>query len=217
MEIDLIYCGDGNKRFAQIAIDHGFRYGSRLPPRGLHFPVWFADQDWKKPDQELYISELAKHQPHMASVLDWEQEDQLDEVLAWAEDAARFVNVVVIIPKVCGGIARLPRVIGGKPVRLGYSVPTRYGGTSVPIWEFFGWPGGIHLLGGSPQKQMELKMYFNGIVRSATNSGRPEMLDMQKTAGGPRFARPTAGSCGATAAKKPMRPTRLFGGVAKIL
>lgn len=41
---------------------------------------------------------------------------------------------------------------------LGYSVPTKYGKTEVPLEEFHGWP--IHLLGGSPQKQMELFQYF---------------------------------------------------------
>ena len=42
---------------------------------------------------------------------------------------------------------------------LGYSVPTRYGGTEVASWEFAGWP--VHLLGGSPHTQMGLAHYLN--------------------------------------------------------
>ena len=66
---------------------------------------------------------------------------------------------MIIIPKVVGGIAKLPRTIGGAAIRLGYSVPTAHGGTEVPAWEFGDWP--VHLLGGSPQQQMKLACYLN--------------------------------------------------------
>lgn len=155
----LIYCADGNARFAQIAIDAGFRYGARLPARGLHHPIYFADQDWKNPNRERYMAELEQHRPILASVLDLEGEGQLSEVLAWAEDAARFVERVMIVPKAHGIIERLPQRIGNAAVVLGYSVPTRYAGTEVAVWEFAGWP--VHLLGGSPHAQMRLAHYMN--------------------------------------------------------
>jgi hypothetical protein len=153
----LIYCAGGNKRFADIAIAAGFRYGAQLPDTIYH-PLYFADQNWKRPDRARYFASLAQHRPHLATVLDWEHWDQRAEVLHWAEDAAQHVEHVLIIPKVPGGITTLPRQIGGKPIRLGYSVPTRYAATHVPIWEFAGWP--IHLLGGSPHKQMEIYRYL---------------------------------------------------------
>jgi hypothetical protein len=157
--VDLIYCADGNRRFAEIAISAGFKYGARLPARGLHFAPFFADQDWKRPNRDRYITELARHRPHMATVRDLECADQLPEVLSWAEDAALYVSVVLIVPKVSGIISHLPRTIGGTEVRLAYSVPTKYGGAYVPAWEFGGWP--VHLLGGSPHAQMRLAYYFN--------------------------------------------------------
>lgn len=159
--IEIIYCGGGNPRFAQIAIEAGFRYGAQLP-NTIYGELYFADQNWKAPNRDVYMAALARHRPHMASVIDWEKDKQLPDVLNWAEDAARFVDVVMIIPKVFGGIARLPNRIGGKTIRLGYSVPTRHGGTMTPAWEFAGRP--VHLLGGSPQSQMELQHYFD--VRS---------------------------------------------------
>jgi len=159
--IDLIYCASGNKRFAKIAIDAGFLYGAQLPGTVYH-PIYFADQNWKKPNRQKYMDALEKHRPFMATVLDFERIDQLSEVLSWAEEAARFVEVVMIIPKCFGCIVKLPHIIGNKPIRLAYSVPTRYGGTSVPVWEFWNRP--VHLLGGSPQKQMRLRPYFD--VRS---------------------------------------------------
>lgn len=159
--VDLIYCAAGNSRFAQIAIDAGFLYGAQLP-NTIYHPPYFVDQNWRKPNREKYMAALALHRPHIATVLDLERDEQLPEVLAWAEDAAAHVQVVVIIPKAQGIVADLPRTVGGAKVRLGYSVPTQFAGTELPVWDFVGWP--VHLLGGNPQNQMKLARYLD--VRS---------------------------------------------------
>jgi hypothetical protein len=65
------------------------------------------------------------------------------------------------VPKVAEVIERLPRVIGGKQVVLGYSVPTAYGATPLPLWEFRGWP--VHCLGGNARRQAELCGYLDVI------------------------------------------------------
>jgi hypothetical protein len=158
----LIYCAGKNPTLDSIALEAGFHLGAQLPCT-TYYPLYFADQDWRQPGRAAYMEALAQHRPHLATDLDWEQEDQLPEVLAWAEEAAQHANEILVIPKVIDGIARLPRRIGNKPVRLAYSVPTRFAGTPVPLWEFTGWP--VHLLGGSPHKQMEIARYLN--VKSA--------------------------------------------------
>jgi hypothetical protein len=178
MEIPtLIYCAGGNKRFAKIAIDAGFEYGVQLPTKA-YYPLYFADQNWKNPNRERYMAALAEHRPTMATVLDWEREEQLDEVLNWAEEAAQFAKQVLIIPKVVGGVPRIPKTIGGKQIVLAYSVPNRYSGTEVPLWEFKGWP--IHLLGGSPHKQMELWSYFQNIGEVISIDGNMANLKATK-------------------------------------
>ena len=158
--IDLIYCAAGNRRFAEIAVAAGFLYGAQLP--GTVYPdvarLSFADQDWKRPNRAAYMASLAAHRPRMATVLDWERDKQLGEVLSWAEEAAQYVERVILIPKVVGGIPRLPRAIGGAKIVLGYSVPATYGGTELPPWEFAGWP--VHLLGGSPHRQLHAAHYM---------------------------------------------------------
>lgn len=154
----LIYCGGGNRRFYEIATQAGFMYGAQLPDT-VYGPLYFADQDWKKPNREMYMRELAKYKPHIASVLDWERMGQLSEVLEWAEEAAQFTETVMLIPKVQCGIVLLPSTIGGKPVRLGYSMPTKHGGTALPYSDFIGWP--VHLLGGSPHAQMRATRFMN--------------------------------------------------------
>ncbi len=146
-----IFCGGGNARFCEIALAAGFRYGSQLPGTP-YAPIYFADQNWKKPNRALYMAALALHRPQMATVLDWEREEQFSEVLDWAEESAQFAESVVIIPKVVNEVHRIPNCIGGKPVIIGYSIPTQFGGTCVPIWELEG--RRVHLLGGSPHRQM---------------------------------------------------------------
>jgi len=164
--MDLIYCADGNKRYADLAIKHDFRYGAQLPNTIYHQP-YFVDQNWRDPNYDDYMAALAEYRPGLASVLDWEYPEQLPEVLRWAEMAAQSVTeAVIIIPKVMGGVSQLPRQINGTSVRLGYSVPTSFAGTELPIWEFYGWP--VHLLGGSPTKQRELAQYMN-VVSSDGN------------------------------------------------
>ncbi len=154
----LIYCADGNPAFARVAVEAGYRYGARLPST-VYETVYFADQDWKNPDREKYMLALEEHKPVMATVLDWERPEQFSEVMTWAEDAARFVQRVVIIPKVAGLLGEIPERIGCAEIVLGFSVPTAYGGSEVPLWEFGRRP--VHLLGGSPQKQRTLARYLN--------------------------------------------------------
>lgn len=160
---DIIYCANGNARFAQIAKEYGFFIGAQLPGilYDAHKPLYFADQDFKHPRYVAYIKSIRKYQPYMASVLDIEEWRRLDEYLMRAEEISKYCQVVMLIPKVRGIIKELPRWINGKKVRLGYSVPTRFSGTTVPIDEFQDWP--IHLLGGSPHKQIELASKFNTV------------------------------------------------------
>lgn len=162
----LIYCGDGNRRFAETAMRYGFTYGSRMPATVYHRPD-FLDQNWKKPNRERYVERVQEWRPALATVLDWEREDQWNEVFAWAWEIAPMVTeAVIVIPKVMSGIGRIPETIRGKSVRLGYSVPTAFGGTMVPSWEFGRRP--VHLLGGSPHDQIELSHYLN-VVSADTN------------------------------------------------
>jgi hypothetical protein len=164
--ITLIYCAKGNRRFSEIAAAAGFQLGAQLPGT-IYFPLYFADQNWKKPNRAAYMAVLEQHRPVMASVLDLERREQLSEVLDWAEEAAQWSQSIMIIPKVSGIIQRLPRRIGDADVVLGYSIPTRHGGTSVWSSEFFGWP--IHLLGGSPHAQMRHAARMRGVVSADGN------------------------------------------------
>lgn len=156
---ELIYCAAGNKRFSEIAINQGFTYGAQLP-NTVYFTPEFVDQDWENPNLDKYLNALSKHSPRMATVLDWERFEQFEEVMQWAEEVAPIVReCVMIIPKVPGTIKLIPKKISGKPVRLAYSVDSGYSGTPVLPCEFEDRP--VHLLGGSPFKQIKLSREMN--------------------------------------------------------
>jgi len=162
----LIFCYGGNRRLSDIAYESGYKLGAQLPGTVYH-PIHFADQDWRNPNRERYMASLADLRPEMATVLDWEYEYQLDEVLSWAEEAAQYVQRVLIVPKVQGGVRKLPKTIGGKQVVLAYSVPTKFGGSELPLWDFLDWP--VHLLGGSPHAQMKICAHLPGVISADGN------------------------------------------------
>jgi hypothetical protein len=158
--VDLIYCSNGNDNLMAIAIANGFHYGLRLPQRKtLPVPLFFSDQDWKNPDRGEYVETVKRHRPKIATVLDLERRNQLDEVISWSEEIASYTETIVIIPKCTGVINKLPRQIAGTPIRLGYSVPSGYGATSLSPHLFSGW--NVHLLGGSPERQASYRYLMN--------------------------------------------------------
>ena len=160
MMIDLIYCAGGNKRFAQIAIEHGFLYGSRSDDKP-YFPVDFVDINYKQgraawPNHLAFVRE---HRPKYAVAPDLMAIEDLGDVLAEAERLAAWAQTVIVVPKVHGIMASIPSEFA-----IGYSVPTSYGGTELWIGEFVG--RRVHLLGGSPRKQATIWRYLSGDVRS---------------------------------------------------
>lgn len=153
-EVKIIYSGGGNRIATKITESMGILHGAQLPDVIYNEKLFFADQNWKDPNRQIYMQALEKHKPTMATVLDLEREDQLDDVLDWAKEASQHVEQVIIIPKYSGAIKTIPESINGKPIVLGYSVPTGFGNTGVPFSEFE--DREVHLLGGQPHFQIML-------------------------------------------------------------
>jgi hypothetical protein len=160
-EVKVIYSGGGNRIATKITESIGILHGAQLPDIIYSDKLFFADQNWKDPNREIYMRELEKHRPQMATVLDLEREDQFDEVMSWTEEASKFVEQVIVIPKIRGIIESIPESVNGKPIVLGYSVPTGFGKTGVPFEEFG--DREVHLLGGQPHFQVMLLDKLNVI------------------------------------------------------
>lgn len=171
----LIYCAGGSKRYAEIAIQNGFLYGARLPSKIYHDPLFFCDQNWKKPEKEKYIELVKTHKPSMATVIDVESQETEKEAYEWAEEIAPFVEYIVVIPKI--EIA-IPEKIGEKQIIIGYSVPSKYGATTIPIESFI--HRKIHLLGGSPKKQIEIYQKYPQSIFSADGNSHMKVAAFNK-------------------------------------
>lgn len=144
-----------SKRVRDIAQHFGWlpgaRYTNLRDVRGLR-SVGFLDIHWRKYDFDRHLSAATTYRPLLTIARDIESLESLSLILREADQLARVCPNVVLVPK----DPRLAEIIESQiPKRyiLGYSVPTRYGGTLIPP-EFFKRP--THLLGGRPDVQRAL-------------------------------------------------------------
>jgi hypothetical protein len=167
--VEVIVCLGNNKDVYEIIRRTGLRYGCRLPedtPDGDG--VYFADQNWKKPNLDNYLRSIQKHKPHIATVIDIESEPLFDEAMRWAYAISNHVRQIIMIPKIESAIERIPYEINGSEIVLGYSVPTSHGGTPISIAQFV--HRKVHLLGGSPHKQLKLARENKLAINSIDNN-----------------------------------------------
>ncbi len=168
MMLDLIYCAGGNPRLSQIAHEEGWLLGFRSDKTMGTFAASFVDIDYKQPDFERHLAVVARHQPKYAVVPDLSEAgvtmEDIDRAISQAGELAQYCEVPLIVPKLSGQIDMLPRSIA-----VGYSVPSRYGGASYPLWELAG--RRVHLLGGSPKKQFQVYLHLAGIAEVMSADG----------------------------------------------
>lgn len=157
--IDLIYCAGGNERLSRIAYEHGWLLGMRSDAPATDLPQTFIDIDYKKVNNfEKHAEVVKQYHPKYATVPDLSEKEvsqaDIDRALQQVELIKPDCEIVLVVPKLSGQIAMLP-----PDVAIGYSIPTSYGGAQYPLWELTG--RRIHLLGGSPKKQMEMYRYLS--------------------------------------------------------
>ncbi|GCE49211.1 hypothetical protein EI42_05986 [Thermosporothrix hazakensis] len=70
------------------------------------------------------------------------------------EQLAEYCEVPLVVPKLSEQLQLLP-----PEVAIGFSVPSSYGAAQFLPWELAG--RRVHLLGGSPKRQMELYRYIS--------------------------------------------------------
>lgn len=122
--------------------------------------VGFIDIDWKHYDFEKHLEAVIKTKPLFTVAKDIEHIDEIDEILRQAKYLSKYAKQVIIVPK-CLKLKYELDDLPGKFL-LGYSVPTQYGGTKIPI-KYFRKP--VHLLGGRPdiQRKLAKKMHVVSI------------------------------------------------------
>jgi hypothetical protein len=126
-----------------IAIKEGWRPGARYTNlrdvKTFKFKAQgFLDIDWKKYSFEKHLEAVAITRPKLTIARDVESIFQLDEILEEAEELQKYALLVAIGTKDPYMTGRIEELIP-KNYILAYSVPTKYGGTSIPTSSFRRW------------------------------------------------------------------------------
>lgn len=117
----------------------------------------FLDIDWKRYSFSRHLEAARDSGPLLTIARDVEDIFQLEEILREAESLRMFSQHVAIVPK-DPRLARNMRQYIPAEFMLAYSVPTRYGGTTISPSSFV---GPVHLLGGRPDHQRALGNEMN--------------------------------------------------------
>jgi len=152
--IDVYFCY--RSEFLKIADKIGYGCGVRSDKLNeveeflnKGYEINFVDNNFKNPDVDRLLSVTERVEPDFTVLPDLYDSDDFDDLLDIGAEVEGLGTTPVFVPK---------DVIDWRDVpdewRIGYSVPSGYGETDIPIEEFVRMD--VHLLGGSPQRQIEI-------------------------------------------------------------
>jgi hypothetical protein len=150
-----------SRRTTNIAIRYGWLPGARYTNlRDIrNYPkIGLIDIDWKLYDFDRHLSIVKQIKPFFTVAKDIEDINQIEKIIEQSIEFLDYCEFVVIVPKINGVIKILEEELDHRFI-LGYSVPTKYGNTSVERKEFRNFP--VHLLGGRPDVQKILSQELN--------------------------------------------------------
>ncbi|NJB35287.1 DUF6610 family protein [Croceivirga sp. JEA036] len=156
-----------SKRVLEIASELGWEVGARytnLRDIKTFKDIAFIDIDWKNYNFKKHLDAVKKVRPKMTVARDIENLDDLDMILKEAEQLEKYCKSIILVPKDKRLIDKLDLL--PKKYILGYSVPSKYGKTEIPVEKFRGRK--VHLLGGRPDVQRKLARQLN-VVSSDCN------------------------------------------------
>lgn len=160
--IDLIYTSGNNRAYAQLSQDAGWLVGMRSDKTPCYDPIQFVDCDYDVVDFASHLEMVKQLHPHYATVPDLSEIEvsraDVDRALRQYDQLAQYCAVPLIVPKLAAQLALLPA-----HVAIGFSVVSRYGGVQSLEFEILPLLQGrhVHLLGGSPHKQLEMYRYIS--------------------------------------------------------
>jgi hypothetical protein len=148
----------GRSDLVDIAEEHGLIRGSRLDHIENHesngHSVDFIDLHWEAPDFEKLLRKTKEHEPRYVIAGDY-QDGNHEKINSRARRLREYAGDVIVVPHKKGDISFCPSWS-----IIGYSTPTDYAGTDIPIWQYQQAMQPIHVLGGSPQVQVEIINYL---------------------------------------------------------
>ena len=146
----------GRVDLTAYAGERGYLRGARLDKADRYrrhgVAVDFLDMDWNDPDPDKLITAAKQHRPKYVVAGDYlRDEDNTERVNNRARELRDYAENVIVVPKSPGDFAHVPEWCV-----VGYSVPTEYGGTDIPIREYVALENQIHVLGGTPHRQFNV-------------------------------------------------------------
>jgi len=144
-----------SRRVLKIAARFGWLPGARytnLRDVRRFERIGFIDIQWSEYSFKRHLEAVKATRPIMTVARDIENMEDLELILDQAEELDIHSEYVVVVPKDLRLASVMDGAIPSKFV-LGYSVPTRYGGTRIPLHAF---KRPVHLLGGRPDVQRKL-------------------------------------------------------------
>jgi hypothetical protein len=142
-------------RAANIALRHGWLPGARytnLRDVKRFDRLGFLDIDWKRYDFRRHVAAAKSTRPMITVAQDILDVQDIAQIVDQASELALYCDQVIVVPKDLRLAGKVDELIPSTFV-LGFSVPTRYGGTRLSIREF---TRAVHLLGGRPDVQRRL-------------------------------------------------------------
>lgn len=136
----------------EIAVQHGWLPGARytnLRDVRRFSRLGFLDIDWKNYDFRRHLEATKLTRPIITVARDIEEKRDLRRVIDQAYRLLEHAKYVIVVPKDPLLESRLCQAIPSEFI-LGFSVPTRYGGTKLSPRAF---RRPVHLLGGRPDVQ----------------------------------------------------------------
>lgn len=145
------------RKVVSLGVQHGWRPGARYTNlrdvRHVTFSgAGFLDIHWRQYSFSQHLEAAKRTRPFLTVARDILSKRDLADILREAEELKRHARHVIVVPKDGCLSGKLNKLIPSEYI-LGYSVPTRYGGTCLQPQEF---DRPVHLLGGRPDVQREL-------------------------------------------------------------
>ena len=155
----LFYCADGGRnKFSSIAKQLNYQLGFKSNESNPNNSVAFIDNDWKKYNHNKHLETIKKYKPMLATIKDLET----------VEDYQYIKDNIAEFSKYCGRLLIIPKLEIDLDITedfwIAFSVPSRYGKTTVSNEYFKQLNKPIHLLGGSPKKQYKYANELNNVV-----------------------------------------------------
>ena len=147
-------------KVAAMARRYGWQPGARytnLRDVRRFSEIGFLDIDWKNYNFKMHLEAAKTTEPFMTVAQDIENRRDLPRVIDQAWELLLYSRHVVIVPKDARLADEIEAVIPEEFI-LGYSVPTKYGKTSICPKRF---KRPVHLLGGRPDVQRKLAESMN--------------------------------------------------------